>query len=369
MKILVCPDSFKGSLSSEEVCTAIAKGIELYNPKIKIMQIPSSDGGEGFCSSMRNIFGGEIISCEVSYPLGNKGIADYIYNSKNKTAYIEMASAAGLTLLSKEERDILRSNTFGVGQLIANAILLGAERVVVGLGGSATNDCGMGLLSALGVKFYDNNHRELEPIPLSLSKVEYIDKSGMLDLSHVTFVAACDVNNPLYGSEGAVSVFSRQKGATDADMAILEKGLKHFSVVMGIDGAIAGSGAAGGVGAAMISVLGAEYVSGASLLVSSGTFKKALNESSLIITGEGNTDGQTSCGKLISVIAKAAQEEKKTLIVLSGGLSDGSEKLLDMGVSELYSLSQLGYDTDYCIANASRLITERTVQILNEIKK
>lgn len=369
MNLLIAPDSFKGCLSSEEVCAAIAKGAINSDPNVNIKQIPSSDGGEGFCSSMKNIFGGEWISREVTYPLGNKGIASYVYNRETYTAYIELASAAGLSLVSEKERDIMSSTTFGVGELIADAIKCGATKIVVGLGGSATNDCGIGLLSALGMRFLDASGNELAPVAASLARVVSVDKSAMTDPLEISFVAACDVKNKLCGSNGAAEVYSRQKGASESEVKLLDNAAKSFADALGIDPDVEGSGAAGGVGAAMLSVLGAEYVSGAALLVSSDVFQNALDDADLVITGEGNTDAQTACGKLVSVVASAAKTKGVPVIVLSGGLSDGYERLTEHGVTAFYSLKKENMSLDYCIENAYELLAKETANIISKYKK
>ena len=337
-----------------------------FDNNIDVMQFPSSDGGEGFCDCMRRLFGGEIIKREVTYPLGDKGYAEFVFVDETKTAYIELASASGLPLVPKEKRNILKASTLGTGELIKEAVLLGATTVYVGLGGSATNDCGMGLLYALGMRFLDSAGFELKPCARSLSCVSYVVRDKMPDLSGIKFVAACDVKNTLCGENGAAQVFSRQKGATDEQVAFLDKAALHFARVAGIDPELQGAGAAGGVGAAMLSVMGAEYISGASLLVNSEQFKRALASSDLLITGEGNTDSQTACGKLVSVVLDAAKQNAVPAVVLSGGLSEGYELLREHGASMFCSLLESGHELDYCIANAYELIKDTAERIMKE---
>lgn len=366
MNILLAPDSYKGCLTSQEVCDAIEKGIKKANNNAKVMQFPSSDGGEGFCDCMRRLFGGEIIKREVTYPLGDKGYAEFVFVDETKTAYIELASASGLPLVPKEKRDVLKASTVGTGELIKAALQLGASTIYVGLGGSATNDCGMGLLYALGMRFLDSAGFELKPCGKSLARVSYVVKSNMPDLSDVKFIAACDVKNTLCGENGAAQVFSRQKGATDEQVAFLDKAALHFARVIGIDPELLGAGAAGGVGGAMLSVLGAEYISGASLLVNSEQFKRALASSDLLITGEGNTDSQTACGKLVSVVLESAKQNGVPAVVLSGGLSDGYETLRKNGASMFCSLLESGHELDYCIEHAYELIIDTTERMMKE---
>ena len=358
MNVLLAPDSFKGCLTSSEVCAAMEKGIKQADKSINVLRFPSSDGGEGFCDCMRNIYGGNTIESEVTWPLGDRGKARFIYNSITKTAYIELASASGLMLVPKEKRNILNSSTLGTGELIKNAMDIGAKTIVVGLGGSATNDCGMGLLYALGMRFLDSAGFELKPAARSMARVSYVVKDKMVDISAVNFVAACDVKNILCGENGAAEIFSRQKGASEEEVAFLDKAAARFANVLGIDSNLQGAGAAGGVGAAMLSVLNAKYVSGASLLVSSPSFQSALRKADLLITGEGNTDAQTAFGKLVSVVLASAKTKNVKAVVLSGGLSDGYEKLREHGAMAFYSLTESGYDVDYCIAHAAELISD-----------
>ena len=369
MKVLLAPDSFKGCLSSKEVCEALEKGIKEFSKDIDVMQFPSSDGGEGFCDCMRNIFGGEIVRLAVSYPLGNRGASSFVYNRDTKTAYIELASASGLMLVREEERDIMNSSTYGTGELMREAVRIGAKTLVVGLGGSATNDCGIGILSALGMRFYDANGNELPPIAKSLDKVCKADKNQLLDLSNIKIVAACDVKNPLCGINGAAEVFSRQKGASEEEVKLLDAALLSFAQVMGIDPSLQGAGAAGGVGAAILSVLGGKYVSGASLLLDSSIFATALKGTDVLITGEGNTDAQTAYGKLVSVVLEAAHKYKIYSYVVSGGLSQGYEALRSLGVREFYSLVDDNHPIEYCLKNAKEMISEKAYTIFESMKK
>ena len=369
MNILIAPDSFKGCLSSEQVCDAVAKGAIDADLSVNVKQIPSSDGGEGFCSTMMSVFGGDWIEREVTYPLGNKGIASFVLNSCTKTAFVELASAAGLCLVEEEKRDIMSSTTYGVGELVRYAVEIGAKTVIVGLGGSATNDGGIGILSALGMRFFDSEGIELSPFASSLSKIRSFDDSEMIDISSVRIVAACDVRNPLCGEYGASRVFAKQKGASENEIKILDDSLLHYASVLGIDPLVAGSGAAGGAGAALISVLGAEYISGARLLTGSDRFSESLDWADFVITGEGNTDAQTAYGKLVSEVASASKAKNVPVFVLSGGISEGCEALKDIGVCEFYSLADMGYNKEYCIANAYELLKIKTKEIISEYKK
>ena len=366
MRVLLAPDSFKGCLSSVEVCKAMAEGIKKFDDTIEVIQFPSSDGGEGFCDCMLNIYNGDRIKREVTYPLGNKGSAEYVYNQITKTAYIELASAAGLHLIPKEERNIWSATTYGVGELIKDAIDNGAKNIVVGLGGSATNDCGIGILSALGIKFYDSEGELLPPIPESLDKISYVDKTNF-SIGDAHVVAACDVKNPLCGDKGAAAVFARQKGATAEDIIGLDKAAYSFANALNIDTAGISYGAAGGAGAALIGVMNATCVSGASLLSESSKFIDSLQTADILITGEGNTDRQTVYGKLISVIIKKAKHMNVPSVILSGGLSDGYESLYDLGAIGIFSLRDDEHDLSYCISHAYQLLVDKTYSIMKKI--
>ncbi len=364
--LLVAPDSFKGCLSSNEVCSAIAMGAKAVDENINVMQFPSSDGGEGFCYCMKNIFGGDVIQTDVAYPLGNRGNAEFIFNKDSSTAYLELASASGLSLVDKDKRNIMCASTYGFGELIAKAISLGAKTIIMGLGGSATNDCGIGLLSALGIRFLDKFKNELKAVPSSLSEIKFIDKTEMIDMSNVKLIAACDVKNPLCGENGAARIFAKQKGASESEIQWLDNASMSFASAIGIDPFQSGFGAAGGVGFALMGILNAEYISGARLLTESKAFTEALSKADLVITGEGNTDRQTSFGKLPAIVSQKAKSFGVPCILISGGLSDGFEEIYNCGVVKCYSLSREHDDIQYCIDNASQLLKNMAYRAVSE---
>lgn len=364
--LLVAPDSFKGCLSSSEVCSAISIGAKAVDESINVMQFPSSDGGEGFCFCMKNIFGGDIIETDVAYPLGNRGKAEFVFNKDTSTAYLELSSASGLSLVDKEKRNIMNATTYGFGELIRESVSLGAKTIIMGLGGSATNDCGIGLLSALGIRFLDKFKNELKAVPNSLSEIKFIDKTEMIDMSNVKLIAACDVKNPLCGENGAARIFAKQKGANESEIEWLDNASKTFASTVGIDSFQSGFGAAGGVGFALMGFLNAEYVSGARLLTESKAFIEALSKADLVITGEGNTDRQTSFGKLPAIVSQKAKTFGVPCILISGGLSDGFEEIYNCGVVKCYSLSKDHADKQYCIDNAFELLKKITYRAILE---
>ena len=286
MKVLIAIDSFKGSISSSDACLAAARGFTRAGIT-DITSLPSSDGGEGFCVCMRSLFGGEVLHDTVAAPCGGQTDAEYVFDFASETAYVELACASGLTLVPEGKRDIMSASTLGTGELIKAAAAAGAKRIVIGLGGSATNDCGMGLLHALGVRFYGADGNVLVPCARSMPLVVRADKTALRGYEGISFTAACDVTNPLCGENGAARVFARQKGASEREISLLDEYAASFARAVGIDPLSAGAGAAGGTGGALISVLGAEFVSGASLLTGAERFREALSGASLVLTGEG----------------------------------------------------------------------------------
>lgn len=301
MKIVIAMDSFKGSMTSMEAGNAAKEGVLEKIPDAQVVVKPLADGGEGTMKALVSGLGGEMIPVRVQDPLGREIMAKYaIIAGKKKTAVIEMAQAAGLTLLSKEERDPKKTSTFGVGQMICDALDRGCRDFIIGIGGSATNDGGIGMLRALGVRFYD---RDGECTQNLMDGVQRIDTSEIRkELAESTFRVACDVNNPLCGPDGATYVYAEQKGLqqeeferTDAAMASYAEAVKR---VTGQDNSReAGAGAAGGMGFALLSFLGAKLISGAELVMQVTGLSESLKEADVFLTGEGRIDSQTAMGK------------------------------------------------------------------------
>ncbi|MBP5155147.1 MAG: glycerate kinase [Clostridia bacterium] len=361
--ILVAPDSYKGCLSSEDVGKAMERGIKRACKDTDVIRFSASDGGEGFCECMRGIFGGRMISREVTFPDSSRGTASYLYCAETRSAYVELAAASGLTLTDPRKRDVLTATTLGTGELIKDAVLRGAEHVTVGLGGSATNDCGMGILHALGCRFYDVNGLELFPCGASLIKTKSADLVALKEYKNIRFTAACDVVNPLCGKNGAAYVFAPQKGADEAAVISLDKGMLNFAELTGIEIASSGAGAAGGCGGALISLLGAEYVGGAKLLTGSHAFSLALERCSAVFTGEGKTDSQTACGKLVAVIAEIAAARGKPVYVISGAVEDGVN-LRDKGVSGCFPVTPRDMDIEEAYRRAEELVADTAENVM-----
>lgn len=341
-KIVIAPDSFKGSLSAGEVARCCGDAISGLLPGCETMELPLADGGEGTVDAVASSFGGEMMECCVSGPLGESVTARYL--KRGDVALMEMAQASGLCLVSESQRDPMLATTKGVGEMISDALAHGCRKIIMGIGGSATTDGGMGMLSALGCRFYDKEGRELDGRGIDLQNVATIDISRMDErLAGVSFVVACDVDNPLYGANGAAYVFSPQKGA-DPDMVIaLDKGLRNYARVM--DSVMKhnfseepGAGAAGGLGYAMMGVLGARRESGIDVVLDAIGFDDKISDADLIITGEGSIDRQSLMGKTVSGVLKRAEEKNIPVIAIAGIVKD-RDLLEKAGFAGVYQIT------------------------------
>ncbi len=337
MHILIAPDSFKGTLSAKEVCDIIGQAFKDIIKNAEITKLPAADGGEGLCACLRAIIGGETVEAEVSGVFGKKMTAEYLM-LPDKTAVVEMAACAGLPLAC-ESKNPEKATTFGVGELINHAVLNGAKRIMLGLGGSATNDCGLGMASALGWRFLDTNGNEFIPTGETMKNICRITEPERR--ISVPVIAACDVENPLFGENGAAYVFAPQKGADREMVKRLDNGLRHVAEVIKNDlntdvSQIKGAGAAGGMGAGAVAFLNAELKKGIDILLDAADFDKKAAEADLIITGEGRLDFQSANGKVISGIAERAAKQDKKVIAICGSRGEGAEEIMELGVSELY---------------------------------
>ncbi len=337
MKILIAPDSFKGTLTANEVCDIIGQAFADTIKTAEITKFPAADGGEGLCACLKQIIGGETVKTDVSGVFFEKMTAEYLMLN-DKTAVIETAACAGLPLAG-DNKNPEKATTYGVGELITHAAENGATKILLGLGGSATNDCGFGMASALGYEFTDENGNVFIPTGETLCKVKHIAQpENPID---IPVTAACDVENPLFGKNGAAYVFAPQKGA-DADMVKrLDNGLCHASEIISRDlnklvSEIKGSGAAGGMGAGAVAFLGAELKKGIDILLDAADFDEKAAKADLIVTGEGRLDFQSVNGKVISGIAQRAVKHDKPVIAICGSRGEGAERIMELGVSEFY---------------------------------
>ena len=331
-KIVIASDSFKGSISAAEVAACGERAVHRLFPDCKVVQLPVADGGEGTVETLTAALGGQSVATVVHDPLGRLITAQYGLITKEKTAIIEMATASGLPLLQPEERNPWLTSTYGTGELIRDALERGCRKFLIAIGGSATNDGGMGLLQALGFRFLNAEGQELPGCGGSLSQIEQIDTSRALTtLTECQFTVACDVTNPFYGREGAAYVFAPQKGA-DAEMVeALDQGLRHFAQLIQTTQGIAidqlpGAGAAGGLGGGLVAFLQARLRPGIEMVLDALQFDTQIAGADLIFTGEGKLDAQTCMGKTPFGVLRRAQQQGIPVVAL-GGAVEASEAL------------------------------------------
>ncbi len=346
MKFVIAPDKYKGSLTAFQICDAVEKGVRMVFRDAKITRLPLADGGDGTIEVVRYYLKGEKISLSVSDPLFRPVQASYLYSAKAQTAYIEMAEASGLKLLEEHEKNCLLTTTVGTGELLLDALDKGARKIILGIGGSATNDAGMGMATVLGYRFLDTHGKELEPIGSNLEQVAEIDTSSVDPrIRTVTIRVACDVSNPFYGKDGAAYVYAAQKGATDKEIVQLDQGLRNFASVLKRTfkveiQEIPGSGAAGGMGAAAVVFLHAELKSGINLVKELAGFEEEIRDADWIITGEGKLDEQTLAGKTISGVVTSAKKFNIPVAAFCGALGISIKHQEAIGLTYAVSILQ-----------------------------
>ena len=339
MKILLAPDKFRGSLEADEVCAAMAAGVWLAFSDAEIVSIPLADGGEGFAKALTLNSGGEFVSVLVQDPLGRPIQATYGLSSNFKTAFVEMAAASGLALLAETECDPALTSSYGTGQLIADALERDVESIILGIGGSATNDGGAGLAVALGFRFLDKNKKEIFPRGGNLVDIQFIDSSNVHPkLAAAKITVACDVTNPLYGEAGAAFIYGPQKGASPEQVELLDNGLRHLAKIatetFGRDvSQVPGAGAAGGVGAGALWFLSATLESGAAIVFAQTELEKHICNADLVITGEGKMDEQTLSGKLVLGVADMCHRHKVPVAAVCGTLALSPEQLKETSIT------------------------------------
>lgn len=336
--IILAPDSFKGTMSAQEICQIQTQVIHAYYPQCRVDAVPMADGGEGMSEAYYRLFGGEAVELELCGPRGRTAKARYII-LPDQGAVMEMAAAAGLPMM-EGARDIENATTRGVGEMLLDAQKRGVKRILLGLGGSATNDCGIGMAAALGYRFTDENGAAVEPLAKNMLKIKRIVKpERALD---VQITAACDVDNPLYGPDGATYTFGMQKGANDIQLAALDAGLKNMAQCiradLGIDVAnVAGAGAAGGLGAAVIAFLGGTLSSGIELLLEAAHFDELLCDCDLVITGEGRIDWQSAHGKVPYGVGMRAKKAGVPCVALCGSAGKNAEAVYEYGITAIFT--------------------------------
>ncbi|MBT2688678.1 glycerate kinase [Bacillus sp. ISL-47] len=344
MKIVIAPDSFKESLSALEAANAIERGFRAIFPHAEYMKMPMADGGEGTVQSLVDATNGAIEERTVSGPLGEPVKAFFGLMGDGKTAVIEMAAASGLHLVPAEKRNPLITSTRGTGELISAALDLGVKHIIIGIGGSATNDGGAGMVQALGGKLLDEAGKEIGPGGGSLSQLSLVDLSDLdVRLKDVHIEVACDVDNPLTGPRGASAIFGPQKGATPEMVTLLDDNLAHYADV--VEKALGksfrdleGAGAAGGLGASLLAFLNADLKRGIDIVLNAVNFEAEVQDADLVITGEGRIDSQTIYGKTPIGVAKAAKKYGVSVIGLAGSLSDDNHIVHEHGIDSLFSI-------------------------------
>jgi glycerate kinase len=362
MRILIAPDKFKGSLSAREVAESIAAGLREVLPEAAIDEMPVADGGEGTVDAIHASSGGEWVTCAAHDALGRSIEARYLWLPGRATAVMEMSEAAGLWRIPPAERDLLCANTYGVGEMLKDAAKRGAEEILIGLGGSATNDGGLGMARAPGFRFY-GNERELET-PEELVQLTRIVRNERTNLPRIA--AAVDVRNPLLGPRGATRTFGPQKGGTPEQLEVLERGLARLADIvardLGCDFREApGAGAAGGLGFGLMSFCGASVRPGFDVVAEVVGLKAAIERADVVITGEGRLDEQTLEGKVPAGVARLAQESGKRVFAIVGSSSEAAEvRSLFEG---LYVLAQEPVTTQEAIARARELLQERAREL------
>jgi len=344
MKAIIAIDSFKGSISSTKGNEAISLGVKDVYPDANIVTFPLADGGEGTIDALIQATKGEWIEKMVKGPLAENIKALYGITGDGKTALIEVATACGLPLVSRNRLNPLKATTYGVGELIKDAIERGCRHFIIGLGGSATTDAGVGMLQALGYRFLNEKREEVAFGGEELSKIQYIEADNVHpQLKNLTFQVACDVNNVLYGSNGAAYIYGPQKGATDKEVRILDNGLEHFANKVAQDlnmdiNTIEGAGAAGGLGAAFSGFLHADLQSGIELVLDFIGIEEHMQDADFVITGEGMLDNQTSIGKAPVGIAQMAKKHQVPTIALAGGINQENFTLNKKGITSCFSI-------------------------------
>lgn len=348
-KAVIIPDSFKGTISSQRICELMSQIVERVFPGCELRAIPVADGGEGSVDAFLASVGGERVEAEITGPWFERRTAQYGLLNGGKTAVLEMAAAAGLPLVG-DRRDPSRTTTYGLGELLIHAADLGAGRFILGLGGSATNDGGCGAAAAAGVRFYDRSGKSFIPTGCTLKDISHIDVSGLHPaLREAEMTAMCDIDNPMYGKNGAAYVFGPQKGADAAMVSELDDGLRHLAGVIlrdtGADVArLPGAGAAGAMGAGMAAFFGARLSPGIDIVLDTVGFDEAIANADVIFTGEGRLDSQSLRGKVVIGVARRASKQGKPVIAVVGGADYGAEAAWDAGVTAVFPTSRLPQD-------------------------
>jgi len=377
MKIIVAPNSFKGSLSASQAAAAIARGVRAALPDAEVVEIPVADGGEGTVEALVSARHGTYRSVEVEGPLGDSVQAAYGLINDGRTGVVELASASGLTLIPTDKRDPRKTSTYGFGQLLEAAREQRVEAIIAGIGGSATNDGGAGMAQALGYRLLDATGHGQPRGGAALARLERIEAAAFdAGWRSITVMVASDVTNPLTGPQGASYVYGPQKGADENALRELDHALAHLAEIIERDlgkrvADVPGAGAAGGAGAGLIAFLDARLVPGAPLVVDASGFDQALPGARLVITGEGRVDGQTAFGKAPGEVAKRARAAGIPTLLVAGSKGPGWESLISMGVTSVVTLAQEGdpegHNLEVLMHDAARELTRAAARAVQEM--
>lgn len=369
MRVVIAPDSFKGSIRAREAAEAIARGVRAVFPCAETLLVPIADGGEGTVDALVAAAGGRVLETQVSGPLGDPVLARWGILADGATAVIEMAAASGLPLVPPDRRDPRCTSSRGTGDLVRAALDAGLRRLMIGIGGSATNDGGTGMARALGIRFLDSEGQEIPEGGSALSHLQSIDLSGADPrLGATEILVACDVDNPLTGPRGASAVYGPQKGATAEMVMDLDRALGHFARIAaratGRDVADRpGAGAAGGLGAGLLFFTPARLRPGVEIVLETTGFDALLEGADLVITGEGRTDAQTAMGKAPVGVASVARHRGVPVICISGGLGEGANQVLSCGIDALCGIVPGPMSLEAAMANGPSLLEEAAARL------
>jgi glycerate kinase len=373
MKVLIACDSFKGCMSSEQANFRVQKGMLEADPSLQVRCFSISDGGEGFVEAFSKATGAKVYRIFGKDLYGKTAAANYAFDLPTRTACIDAASVLGLTLYPVGRRKPMQASSYGLGLLLQTVMERNAQRVIIGLGGTGTNDGGMGLLSAFGIKFYDENRKLLEPCAANLQKIAFIDKRYFRIKKNVELIAACDVTNRLLGKYGATYVYGRQKGLKALQLESVEEGMVHYAAKLkqtfhkDFD-AFEGGGAAGGLGAVLQGVLGASFESGFDILSKAGGLEDLIAKADLVVTGEGQSDAQSVNGKVVDRIGHMSYDHGTTAICIAGALGSGADKLYDNGICALFSTADRCMSFPTALQNGPDNLEREAFNIMRLIK-
>ena len=373
MKIVLAPDKFKNSLTGMQFCQAVEAGIHAVNPDIGILKLPLADGGDGTIEVVNFYLNGQVVEVDVSNPFFEPIKANYLYAEASKTAFIEMAEASGLKLLKRKDFDCKNATTLGTGDMILDALNKGARTIILGIGGSATNDCGIGMATALGYRFLDEKGKEVVPTGFNLLNITSIDATNVHpNISEVNFKIACDVTNPLYGEDGAAYIYATQKGAKARDIILLDDGLKSFAKILqsifGVDAqSIQGAGAAGGMGIASKVFLNGTLERGIELIKDLAQFDKQVHDADWIITGEGKLDTQTMSGKTIQGVLSSSKAKQIKVAAFCGSIDFENENAKDFGIEYTDAVIKYSKSLNDAMKNSYSYVEKMTTTFAKQL--